>query len=284
MNCIKIKAPAKLNLSLDITGQREDGYHLLEMVMQTIHLYDQITLEKADEITLECDCPDIPCNGKNLAVKAAKAFFHATHLDGGVKITLQKRIPHGAGMGGGSSDAAAVLKGLNRLYHTPLSTKQLDKIGLKLGADVPFCLHGGTMLVTGIGENLLELQDMFPCWFVVAKPEQGLSTAEVYQAYDALEEQQMIRPKTNGVIQAIYEKDLEALSRSMANVLEYAAPLQEIAEIRQTMHQHGAYIAQMTGSGSAVFGIFEQEEDAKECAVSLSQTYQQVYVCKPCKR
>ena len=140
------------------------------------------------------------------------------------------------------------------------------------------------MLVTGIGENLLELQDMFPCWFVVAKPEQGLSTAEVYQAYDALEEQQMIRPKTNGVIQAIYEKDLEALSRSMANVLEYAVPLQEIAEIRQTMHQHGAYIAQMTGSGSAVFGIFEQEEDAKECAVSLSQTYHQVYVCKPCKK
>ena len=178
MKRLTVPAPAKLNLSLDIVGVREDGYHLLRMIMQTIDLCDQIVLERADEISLTCNLPELPCDERNLAVRAAHAFFERTGLPGGVRMTLDKNIPHGAGMGGGSADAAAVLKGLNELCGTDLSQQELCEIGLRLGADVPFCIVGGTQLAEGVGERLTPLPPLPDCFLLVAKPEQGVSTPE----------------------------------------------------------------------------------------------------------
>lgn len=282
MNSITLKACAKLNLSLDITGIRErDGYHFLSTIMQTVDLYDTLTLEKSDSITLNCDCLDIPVDGSNLAMKAAYAFFDYTKLIGGVRIDLIKRIPHGAGMGGGSSDAAAVLKGLDCLYETELSNQELCDIGIKLGADVPFFIYSGIALVTGIGENVVELNELFKCCFLIVKPDFSMSTPQVYKDYDNVEE--ITHPDVNEIVYAIYNNSKVDFYNNISNVLEAAVDRPEIGEIKAEFMENGAKKSLMTGSGSAVFGIFENEEIAEDCAEKLIEKYSNVYLCHSCK-
>lgn len=281
MKRLTVPAPAKLNLSLDIVGVREDGYHLLRMIMQTIDLCDQIVLERADEISLTCNLPELPCDERNLAVRAAHAFFERTGLPGGVRMTLDKNIPHGAGMGGGSADAAAVLKGLNELCGTDLSQQELCEIGLRLGADVPFCIVGGTQLAEGVGERLTPLPPLPDCFLLVAKPEQGVSTPEAYRAYDRLTD--VLHPDTAELTGLLSRGDLSGFCARMENVLEPAVPLPEIQQIRAEMLAAGALGSRMTGSGSAVFGVFTQEQPALVCKKNLKKRFSQVYLCRPCK-
>lgn len=281
MKRLTVPAPAKLNLSLDIVGVREDGYHLLHMIMQTIDLCDQIVLERADEISLTCNLPELPCDERNLAVRAAHAFFERTGLPGGVRMTLDKNIPHGAGMGGGSADAAAILKGLNELCGTDLSQQELCEIGLRLGADVPFCIVGGTQLAEGVGERLTPLPPLPDCFLLVAKPEQGVSTPEAYRAYDRLTD--VLHPDTAELTGLLSCGDLPGFCARMENVLEPAVPLPEIQQIRAEMLAAGALGSRMTGSGSAVFGVFTQEQPALVCKKNLKKRFSQVYLCRPCK-
>ena len=256
MNKIVLEAAAKLNLSLDITGLREDGYHLLDSVMQSISLYDRIALTKREEgIFLTVDRPNIPNDSKNTAYKAAAAFFLATGIKGGIEIFLEKHIPSRAGMGGGSADAAAVLVGLNQLYQTGLSGEKLQEIGLKVGADVPFCIVGGTARVRGIGEVVEPTAPLNMARFVVVKPRgKGVDTKAAYECYDKMGSSK--RPDTEGLLRAIMSGNISSFSQYMYNVLEPSTPLSEIREIKQNMLDYGANAAMMTGSGAAVFGIF----------------------------
>lgn len=281
MKNLIVPAPAKLNLSLDVVGTREDGYHLLEMIMQTIDLYDTLELQAAGAITLACDLPGLPCDERNLAVQAAKAFFEETGLSSGVEIRLKKRIPHGAGMGGGSADAAAVLKGLNQLFGAGLSLQQLCKIGLRLGADVPFCLTGGTVLACGVGEILTPLPPLPACTLLVAKPDEGISTPAAYRAYDACTD--VVHPDTTKLVELLKTQNLAEFSARMGNVLEEAVTMPEIGRIRETMLASGALGSRMTGSGSAVFGVFDSEDKARCCEEILRKEFSQVYLCHPCK-
>lgn len=281
MTELTLKAPAKLNLCLDIVG-RQNGYHLLEMINQTIDLYDLVTLSSAQDISVCCDDVTVPTGVDNLACRAAQAFFTYTKHLGGVQIGLQKRIPHGSGLGGGSADAAAVLKGLNRLYRTRLTVRELCEIGLSVGADVPFCLVGGTALVTGIGERIIPLERLMSCYFVVAKPPVSVCTKDAFEAYDTVGSTE--HPDINQLIAALYQKRLQFFSNQTRNVLEAAIQLPEIEAIRQTMLSGGALGSRMTGSGSAVFGIFKEKRLAADCVQMLEDGKNQVYLCKPCTK
>ena len=223
---LTILAPAKLNLSLDIIGTREDGYHLLRSIMKTIAIYDTIKLKKSDRISLNCNQEEISTEEDNLAYRAATAFFETTGIAGGVSITLEKNIPFGAGLGGGSSDAAATLTGLNQLYQTELSLEELSLCGISIGADVPFFLSGGTALIEGIVERYTQLKNFMPCWFVVVKPAFSVNTPEAYQLFDRLE--QVLHPKTDSLINAIMQQDLPSFCQKAGNVLEYAVDMPEI--------------------------------------------------------
>lgn len=257
MNKIVLEAAAKLNLSLDITGIRQDGYHLLDSVMQSISLYDRVALVKKDfGITLDVDNPKIPKDSKNTAYKSAEAFFEDTGISGGVDIFIEKSIPSEAGMGGGSADAAAVILGLNELYETKLSVEKLKEIGLKVGADVPFCIVGGTARVRGIGEVVEPLPSLISPRFVVAMPkDKGISTKEAYKRYDKTGV--LKRPDTEKLLKELKDDKIPVFSEYMYNVLEEIAFLNEIKEIKEELLNYGAVNAMMTGSGAAVFGIFE---------------------------
>jgi len=269
MEQLTLTAYAKINLSLAITGQRQDGYHTLESVMQEISLGDTLEMERIPSgILLSCSAPHLPTDERNLCCKAAKAYLEHTGLTGGVRMRLIKAIPDGAGMGGGSADAAAVLKGMKLLYP---SSADLFAIGAKLGADVPFCLMGKTALCQGIGERLTPLS--FPCksrWFcVVAKNCEGLSTPEIYSLYDRTEHNAPSRVKEFAL--ALQKTDFPFAL--MQNDLELPALLQRppIAALKEFLLHHGAEGAMMTGSGSAVFGLFSQESAARKAANLLQQ-------------
>ena len=271
------KAYAKINLSLDITGKRADGYHLLETVMQSVSLYDTVRVEKGPEITVSCSDPRVPPE-KNIARKAAGAFFAAAGISGGARIYIEKRIPMEAGMAGGSTDAAAVLRALNSLYGGKFSLRELCAIGAGVGADVPFCVRGGTCLAKGIGEILTPLPPMMDCSIVVVKPPEGISTAEAYRKID---ESGLSLSGTAQVVEALKAGDLEALGKSCSNVFELAIPLKSRERIKKAMKQSGALGACMTGSGSAVYGLFARQEEARACARVLSGEFEQVYELKP---
>lgn len=277
METITLRAAAKLNLTLDITGVRPDGYHLLQMVMQTVSLYDTLTLRKAEQISL---ISDLLPNPDNLAWKAADAFFARTGITDGVKIVLSKRIPVQSGMAGGSADAAAVLKGLDLLYGTRLGLPALREIGLSLGADVPYCLMGGTALVEGIGETVLPVPQMRTGAFVILKPEWGVSTTAAFAAYDSGIPAD--RPNPYRVIDGLMKGKLHTVSPYMRNVLEQSADRYgEIAGIRRRLLHGGALAAQMTGSGSAVFGLFPDLTAAEACAASAGRPDEQVFTAVP---
>ena len=262
---LKLKALAKINLGLDVLGKRENGYHDVRMVMQTIYLYDNVTLEKTPEagIQLETNLFYLPVNENNIAYKAAKLLIDEFQIQEGIKIHLEKRIPVAAGLAGGSSNAAAVLVGMNRLFSLGLSQEELMERGVKLGADVPYCVMRGTVLAEGIGEILTPLAPLPKCYILIAKPAISVSTKEVYEALDA--EEIPDHPDIDGILEGLEESNLEKISGAMGNVLERVTIAKHpvIEEIKDAMKECGAMNAMMSGSGPTVFGIFKDQKTAQ---------------------
>lgn len=269
MNSIILKGRAKINLTLDVVGKRENGYHDLEMIMQSINLYDTIYIRKTKMpgVRLKSNYSWLPTNEKNIAYKAATLFFEETGINGGVAIEITKRIPVAAGLAGGSTDAAATLVGLNRLYETGFSKERLMEMGLKLGADVPFCIARGTMLAEGIGEELTQLNPMPYTHLVLVKPPVSASTAVVYKNLDINNIKR--HPDTQTVIKALEKGNVQEVAQNMANVLEEVtiAMYPEIEDVKVELMKQGAMGAMMSGSGSSVFGLF----DSKEAAIKASK-------------
>lgn len=277
---ITLSAPAKINLTLGITGLREDGYHLLESIMQSLSLADTLSLETIPcGILLSCNKSHIPTNEKNLCYKAARAYLDAAKLSGGVKIHLIKCIPDGAGMGGGSSDAATVLKAMQVLYPAPVD---LHEIAASIGADVPFFLKGGTCLCSGVGEILepISLPQKKALSCVVTKPPRGLSTPEVYKLYDKSGAVFSL-PLSRSSREKLERGDMQTLFSLLNNDLELPAIslLPEIAARKETLLRLGADAAMMTGSGSAVFGLFQNKECAAACDQALREQGLESYFC-----
>ena len=277
---IEKKAYAKVNLGLDIVGRRDDGYHLVKMIMQSLDIYDTLTFEKQEQnidITLAGEGGQgLSLGEDNLIFKAAKVISEKASYIGGIKITLDKNIPIAAGMAGGSSDCAATLKGVNELLGAGLTERELMEIGVKLGADVPYCIMGGTALSEGIGEELTKLTPLPECTFVVAKPIVSVSTAEAYDGYDRLADSgsEIPHPDIDGQVEALSTGDLEGVTSHFGNVLEYVtAPLHpEIAALEKLMKEGGAMNSMMSGSGPTVFGIFKNRETAEEAAKKIEES------------
>lgn len=244
-----VSAPGKINLTLDILGRREDGYHEMEMLMHAVSLENTVRLTTLDRpgIRLNCSNPAVPTGEKNLAYRAAQAFFAAWGHAVGLEIQVEKRVPMEAGMAGGV-----------------FSQQQLCEIGLLLGADVPFCIRGGAALVQGIGEKITPLPPLEQCWLVIAKPNQGMKTAGCFAAYDALDA--VRHPDTRRALQALQDQNLPALGRLLENVLEQAVPLPQVQILRESILKNGALGSRMTGSGTAVFGLFSNKNQALRCA------------------
>lgn len=264
MKEISVKALAKINLGLDVVRKREDGYHEVRMVMQTIHLFDRLDIRKTvtGNIELETNLPFLPTNENNLVYKAAKLLMDEFGIKDGIEVKLHKHIPVAAGMAGGSTDAAAVLYGMNRMFGLGLSRENLMQRGVKIGADVPYCLMRGTALAEGIGEKLTALPPMVKCPVLIAKPQISVSTKFVYENLKLKEG--IVHPDIIRLVQDIEAKDLVRIAADMGNILETVTipnyPV--IAEIKEHMLEHGALNAMMSGSGPTVFGLFDQEETA----------------------
>lgn len=265
MKYLEIKSPAKINLSLDVINRREDGYHNLSMIMQEINLFDILSFEisDGDEIILTCSDSSVPTDDTNLIIKAAKAFFDKTGISASARIHLCKNIPMGAGLGGGSTDAAGTLTALNTIFDKPLTTDELAVMAKTLGADVPFFIYGGCMLAEGIGEILSPLPPLSNAYIVLAKPPVHVSTAYVYK--NLVLDEGIKHPDTKSAITALETGNLDLLAISCGNVLETvtAKEYPEIEEYKQIMLSHGAAYSLMSGSGSSVFGIFADENSAQ---------------------
>lgn len=280
-----VVARAKINWTLDIVGKREDGYHLMDMLMQPVELADELTLEKTENgLTLTVSgYPRVKAGPDNLALRAAQALQAQTGYRGGASIHLHKRIPVGAGLGGGSADAAGVLAGLNRLWETGLTQQELEALGLRLGADVPFCLRGGLQRAQGVGEKLTPMACGGLFWLVILQPCPGLSTREVFGRFhlDARES----RPDTQAAATALAAGDWRGLCRSLGNVLQgVSAELRpEIGEGIAALRAHGAAGAWMTGSGSAVFGLFTRAQVAREAQQELHQRWRSCFMTHTCQ-
>ncbi len=280
---MRLLARAKINWTLDITGQREDGYHFMDMLMQPVTLSDVVDLEIADDVTLTCSgTPYLPPDEHHLALRAARALKEHTNCDKGARIHVHKCIPVGAGMGGGSADAAAVLTGLNQLWQLHLSQAALEAIGLTLGADVPFCLRGGLQRVQGIGEKMspVPCKKMLP--LCVLQPCEGLSTGAVFKAYHG--ETVHARPQTQQAMEALEQGDLPKLAVSLGNVLQSVSEGMRpaIGQAIQSLLDAGAVTAWMTGSGSAVFGVFEDDASAAQAGEHLRQQCERCWICSTC--
>lgn len=281
---VKVKAPAKINLSLDVLRRRADGYHDVSMVMQAVSLYDYVTVEALDTRGIEifCDYPDVPCNKKNIAYKCAEAFFNYTKAENtGIKITIEKNIPAQAGLAGGSADGAAVITALNKLFSTYLKEDELCEIGSKVGADIPFCILGGTKLASGTGTTLKKMINMPKCNIVICKPDFSVSTAE---AYARIDKAGLSHPEfTAEMVKAIYARDIWMVTTSMLNDFEIALNLDGINEIKKLMLKNKALGSCMSGSGSAVFGVFNNIKKAEKCMEKLKEKYNYVFLCEPVK-
>lgn len=290
---LELKAYAKLNLGLDVKGRRADGYHELETCMQTVSLWDEIKLELTDGpgIFLDCDRADLPRDRGNLAYRAAEQFFLRTGVRAGIRISIRKRIPAAAGLAGGSADAAAVFRGMNALFGGVCGSEELREMGLALGADIPYCIRGGLCLAEGIGERLTGLPELPPCWFAIVKPSFDFSTARIYAALRGEMPGPEGRPDMEEVRRALREGDFPALQGCMRNVLEFPALRErpELERIRSELMDCGAAAASMSGSGSAMFGIFKTREAAERCAARVSGAAErigetEVFVAAPVPR
>ncbi len=276
-------APAKINLFLDITGKLDNGYHSLFMVMQAVSLEDIITAEKADEkgIFLTCSDDRLPTDEKNIAYKAAKNFYDAMNEEPCIKINIEKKIPFAAGLAGGSADAAGVLVALNEIYGNPFGERELCKIGLKVGSDVPFCICGGTMISQNTGGVLSPVEPLKECFIVLAKPECGVSTAEAYAAADNT---YIYRPDNMRMLDACEKGDFKGICKYAGNVFEQVIEVPDRVEYKRIMRKYGASLSQMSGSGPTVFGIFENKTDAEDCANELEKICPNVFVTVPVSR
>jgi 4-diphosphocytidyl-2-C-methyl-D-erythritol kinase len=275
---------AKINLTLDVLGKREDGYHDLRSIMQTVSIRDDIEIDvgTGKPWVLTCDKEGIPCDETNLAWKAAKLYCETMGKDpDGIAIRITKRIPSQAGMGGGSADAAAVLRALNKHYGEPLSIWALAELGGQIGSDVPFCVVGGTCMCEGRGEKLRKLPDMPKCIFVVVKPEFSVSTPELYQKIDTV--QIAARPDQKAMESGLLTGDLEKVAHNLCNVFDPVVTEDhlELNYIKSLFHQYGAVGYQMTGSGSAVFAIVSEFEVAAVICNMLKENYSSVFIGMP---
>jgi len=276
-----VKAYAKINISLDIIGKREDGYHLLKMIMQNIDLYDSLSFQKCNKgINISCNKPYIPTNDKNLVYKAAKLFMDTYNINEGVNIYLKKNIPVAAGMAGGSADAAAVFKTLNQLFEIGADDNELMKIGVKIGADVPFCIKGGTALCEGIGEKITTLTPFKNQILVLVKPNFGVSTKDVFKNLDV--SKIFKHPDTEELIRAMEEERLADVCSDMKNLLENVTlrKYPVLKRIKEDMGKMGAVGSMMTGSGPTIFAFFDDMLKAQKCYDKFKIQYKEVYITR----
>ena len=284
---LSLKAYGKINLGLDVLRRREDGYHDVRMIMQTVGIFDRVDLVWKEEpgIQVETNLYYLPVNENNLVYKAAKLLMDEFQVQNGLLIRLKKFIPVAAGMAGGSSDAAAVLFGVNKMFRLGLTTKQLMERGVKIGADVPYCILRGTALSEGIGEELTPLPQIPQCQVLIAKPGISVSTKVVYESLDAMELKQEDHPDIDGMIEAINRQNIHEIAGKFGNVLELvtAGKYPVIGEIEQVMKEEGAVNAMMSGSGPTVFGLFTNPQAAQNAYEKLrygdaSKLAKQVYL------
>lgn len=279
---IKVKAYAKINLMLDIMYKRSDGYHDLFMIMQSVGLYDTVTVTqtKSKKITLTCNIADIPLDEKNIAYKAADEFFKSTKIKNkGINIDIIKRIPHQAGLAGGSADGAGTLVALNELYNAGLSADELCEIGVKIGADVPFCIKGGTLLAQGIGDVLSRVKPLRKCHILIAKPDCGVNTGKAYAEFDS--HGKIHTPDKLAMLRAVQSRDLQQICNCMENVFEQFIEVPNKVDIKQIMRAHGALGVCMSGSGPTVFGIYDNKQSAIEAARELAPYAKDIAVTAP---
>lgn len=278
----KATAPAKINLTLDILGKRPDGYHDVAMLMQSVSLADtvELTLTDAEDIAISCSDPSIPCDNRNIVYKCADIFFKETGIKNtGVSFYIEKVIPSEAGLAGGSADGAATLRLLNIAFDAHLTDKELCELGAKAGADIPFCIVGGTKLATGTGTTLHKVRSMPKCHIVIVKPEISVSTKEAYALADSRTGIKF--NYTDFCKQLLYGGDLAGISSALHNDFEEVLNLQEINEVKKIMYNGKALGAAMSGSGSAVFAIFRNERKAQKCVDKLKETYAKVFLTVP---
>ena len=282
MERLELKAMGKINLGLDVLGRRENGYHDVRMVMQTVYLYDQIAITKkrTPGIDVETNLFFLPVNESNLAYQAARLLIEEFGIEEGVRIALDKRIPVSAGMAGGSSDAAAVLYGMNRMFGLGISESGLLERGVRLGADVPYCIMRGTVLAEGIGERLTPLAQCPRCYVLLAKPSVNVSTRLVYERLDSLSS--YAHPNIDGIIEGLNRQDIKQVAGCMGNVLERVTIKEYpvIEEIKRAMKEGGALNAMMSGSGPTVFGLYDDKRRARQAAFGIKerQLARQTYV------
>ena len=282
---MRLRALAKINLGLDVVGKRDDGYHEVRMIMQTVNLYDRIEMDRTEDgvIRTETNLPFVPDGEGNLAWRAAKLLLDEKGIKDGVTIKIRKYIPVAAGMAGGSTDAAAVLVGVNRMFDLGFTKKELMERGVKLGADVPYCIMKGTALSEGIGEKLTALAPMPDCYILLAKPPIAVSTKMVYENLHANELEK--HPDIDGMMMALEEQSLQGITERMENVLETVTQVRYpvIAEIKACMKECGAMNSLMSGSGPTVFGIFTEKEKAEKAADAIRsrKLAKQVFVTQP---
>ncbi|MDD3833603.1 MAG: 4-(cytidine 5'-diphospho)-2-C-methyl-D-erythritol kinase [Oscillospiraceae bacterium] len=275
--------PAKINLSLKIIGKRDDGYHLIHTVMQAVSIYETVEIERREYsgIQLRITGADIPADESNTVYRAADCFFkYAGIKECGLLVNLTKRVPVGAGLGGGSADAAAVLVALNRLFETDFSPQELCNIGANVGADVPFCIVGGTAVCTGTGTEISALPPIPDCHVVIAKPGSSVSTAEAYKLIDNAIN---LRHSDMSIEDAIYSGDIFLVAKNLTNDFDAVTNLSDIDEIKDVMKRNNTLGCQMSGSGSSVFGLFDQDNFAQLCANELRCKFEHVFVCRPDK-
>lgn len=278
---MKVKAYGKVNLSLDIVGKREDGYHFLEMIMQTIDLYDVVNVIKIPSgIEIRCNKSYVPIDRRNIAYRAAELFLETFKIKSGVRIEIEKNIPISAGLAGGSTDGAAVIKAMNDLFKTNASKERLSEIGVIIGADIPFCIYGGTALIKGIGEEVTPLKTFKNHILVLVKPNFGVSTKEVYGAIDIKKIHK--HPNTKALMEAIERNDERFISCNMKNVLENVTLNKHrvLKDIKNEMIKRGAEGALMSGSGPTVFGIFDDMLKAQRCYDAMKKNFNEVYLTR----
>lgn len=287
MKEITVKAYAKLNLSLDVLGAMDSGYHGMRMVMQSVTLADDVTIRLTDggTLSLRTNLGFLPSDGRNIAARAARLFFAEADMEGvGAEIGLQKRIPVGAGLGGGSSDAAAVLRGLNELSGAGFSREDLERMGSRLGSDVPFCVAGGTQLAVGRGDELSDIAPMPGCHIVICKPPFPIQTPALFARIDS--RRSRIHPDTEGMLSALEDGDLMGVARRMYNVFEDVLPRRcgEIAVIKSRLLDLGALGTVMSGTGSAVFALFDDRARAEQAKAELRRDYRECFLARPLRR
>lgn len=283
---MKVKAAAKINLMLDVVGVLPNGYHSLYMIMQSVDCYDYVRVDRTENsgIKIITADPRVPTDEKNIAYKAAKAFFDKTGIceNNGIEIEIEKHIPMAAGLAGGSADGAGVIFALDKLFDTNLSTFELCEIGEKVGADVPFSIHGGTALCTDIGSVIAPLPDLDNCYVLICKPPVDVSTLGAYKLID--EAKRLRHGDRCGMLYAMKHNDRELMYKKAMNVFEQVIEVPQRPYLKAFMKKHGAKLSLMSGSGAAIYGVFEDRESAEKCFEELKKKYDEVFLTVPCKK